>query len=143
MTAITSYGKGAYAPIRKARAAVIAILSAAAMAIASLVTTPQEAQAAHSPSPKACAIYAPLLYEDVDRQAGCVVALQIWLDNYVYGNMMIDGIFGSQTKWALVLYQQRLGWNTTGIAGSAFWAKVRSVCEPSGAPRVCYRTAYY
>lgn len=110
------------------RRAVVA-LTTTVLAASGVVMSPLPAVAATSPSVEACLVLKPVLREGVRGQSGCVAALQGFLNKFVAPKLAIDGDFGHNTKWAVVLYQREHYLKTDGVVGTETWISIAAYCR--------------
>lgn len=132
MTGVARLGTRTGTLLVSGRTALIAMLLALVMLIASFFATPPTAQAAWAPSIKQCLMYTPLLFEGVQGQAPCVAAVQGFIWSNTVPGFDIDGIFGSDTKWAVVLYQLDRGLtgsDVDGVVGNQTWKLIDNHCR--------------
>lgn len=120
---------GAYrSRLSRGKSAVIAVILATVTALAAFFVVSPQAQAADSPTVRECVRSNPTLREGVYNH-GCVAALQGFLKEVVYPGLGIDGDFGHNTKWSVVVYQDRHGLRRDGIVGDATWSAIGRSCD--------------
>jgi peptidoglycan hydrolase-like protein with peptidoglycan-binding domain len=55
------------------------------------------------------------------------VALNRWLARHGLSEIVVDGVYGSETRCATALFQRHVGLRATGIAGRATWERIQRV----------------
>jgi peptidoglycan hydrolase-like protein with peptidoglycan-binding domain len=108
------------------RRRLITLAATLCLAVGSSLLITDAAQAATSPTVYQCIQQQPVL--QVGNRGQCVAALQGFLNLWVTP-IDIDGIFGGNTKKAVVKYQKAAGLGQDGVVGAQTWKSIKKSCD--------------